>query len=107
MVTAPNPSVNQQPDRPAAITGKPPRRARRNARIVSMTFQALHGYYLEDLSVGMSASFEQTVPDAHILTFADLSGDPNPVHMVELFSADTPFKRRHAPAPPGRRPSSP
>lgn len=61
-----------------------------------MTFQALHGYYLEDLSVGMSASFEKTVTEADIVTFADLSGDTNPVHMDEAFAAATPFKGRIA-----------
>jgi 3-hydroxybutyryl-CoA dehydratase len=61
-----------------------------------MTFQALHGYYLEDLSVGMSASFEKTVTEADIVAFADLSGDTNPVHMDEAFAAATPFKGRIA-----------
>src|SRR3546814_8475946 len=61
-----------------------------------MTFQALHGYYREDLSVGMSASFEKTVTEADIVTFADLSGDTNPVHMDEAFAAATPFKGRIA-----------
>lgn len=61
-----------------------------------MTFQALHGYYLEDLSIGMSASFEKTVTEADIVTFADLSGDTNPVHMDEAFAAATPFKGRIA-----------
>ena len=61
-----------------------------------MTFQALHGYYLEDLSVGMSASYEKTVSEADIVTFADLSGDTNPVHMDESFAAATPFKGRIA-----------
>src|SRR3546814_12184570 len=61
-----------------------------------MTFQALHGYYLDDLSVGMSASFEKTVTEADIVTFADLSGDTNPVHMDEAFADATPFKGRIA-----------
>src|SRR3546814_13204653 len=61
-----------------------------------MTFQALHGYYLEALSVGMSASFEKTVTEADIVTFADLSGDTNPVHMDEAFAAATPSKGRIA-----------
>jgi len=61
-----------------------------------MTFQALHGYYLEDLSVGMSATFEKTVTEADIVAFADVSGDTNPVHLDEDFAAATPFKGRIA-----------
>lgn len=61
-----------------------------------MTYQALHGYYLEDLSVGMSESFTKTVSEADIVAFADLSGDTNPVHLNEEFAAATPFKGRIA-----------
>lgn len=61
-----------------------------------MTYQALHGYYLEDLSVGMSESFTKTVSEADIVAFADLSGDTNPVHLNEDFAAATPFKGRIA-----------
>lgn len=61
-----------------------------------MTYQALHGYYLEDLQVGMSAEFSKTVTEADIVAFADVSGDTNPVHMDEAFAAATPFKGRIA-----------
>lgn len=61
-----------------------------------MTYQALHGYYLEDLQVGMSAVFEKTVTEADIVMFADVSGDTNPVHLNEAFAAATPFKGRIA-----------
>lgn len=56
----------------------------------------LHGYYLEDLSVGMSASFAKTITDADILMFAGVSGDTNPVHLNEQFGAATMFKGRIA-----------
>ena len=61
-----------------------------------MTYQALHGYYLEDLQVGMTAEFSKTVTEADIVAFADVSGDTNPVHMDEAFAAATPFKGRIA-----------
>lgn len=61
-----------------------------------MTFQALHGYYLEDLQVGMSETYTKTVSEADIIAFADLSGDNNPVHMDEAFAAASPFKGRIA-----------
>lgn len=61
-----------------------------------MTYQALHGYYLEDLSVGMSAVYSKTVTEADIVMFAGVSGDTNPVHLDEAFAAATPFKGRIA-----------
>ncbi|MGB0663152.1 MAG: MaoC family dehydratase [Pontibacterium sp.] len=54
----------------------------------------LHGYYLEDLEVGMSASFAKTVSESDVYTFAGISGDFNPVHVNEEFAATTPFKQR-------------
>ncbi|MEE4379931.1 MAG: MaoC family dehydratase [Candidatus Competibacteraceae bacterium] len=54
----------------------------------------LHGYYLEDLSVGMSASYAKTVTEADVILFAGISGDDNPVHVNEEFAATTMFKGR-------------
>jgi 3-hydroxybutyryl-CoA dehydratase len=56
----------------------------------------LNGYYFEDLSVGMSASFAKTVTEADIAAFAGVSGDFNPVHINEEFARDTMFKGRIA-----------
>lgn len=61
-----------------------------------MTYQALHGYYLEDLQLGMSSVYSKTVTEADIIMFADVSGDTNPVHLDEAFAAETPFKGRIA-----------
>lgn len=61
-----------------------------------MTYQALHGHYLEDLQVGMAESFTKTVSEADIVAFASVSGDTNPVHMDEAFAAASPFKGRIA-----------
>ncbi|MCW8884456.1 MAG: MaoC family dehydratase [Motiliproteus sp.] len=54
----------------------------------------LHGYYIEDLEVGMTASFAKTVSESDVYTFAGITGDNNPVHVNEEFAAETPFKQR-------------
>lgn len=54
------------------------------------------GYFLEDLSVGMTAGFAKTVTDADIVLFAGISGDTNPVHLDDEYAAGTPFKGRIA-----------
>jgi len=54
----------------------------------------LHGYYLEDLETGMSASYAKTVTEADVILFAGISGDDNPMHINEEFAAATPFKGR-------------
>jgi 3-hydroxybutyryl-CoA dehydratase len=52
------------------------------------------GYALEDLSVGMTASFEHVVSEADVIQFADISGDHNPVHLDEAYAKTTRFKGR-------------
>jgi 3-hydroxybutyryl-CoA dehydratase len=54
----------------------------------------LDGYYLEDLTVGMTARYARTVTEADLVLFAGLSGDSNPVHMNEVYALATPFKGR-------------
>lgn len=57
---------------------------------------SLHGYYLEDLKVGQTATFSKKVTEKDIQTFADVSGDHNPVHLNEEFAKTTIFKERIA-----------
>ena len=57
---------------------------------------SLDGYFLEDLSEGMTAVFGKTITDADILMFAGVSGDTNPVHLNEEFAAGTAFQGRIA-----------
>lgn len=52
--------------------------------------------FLEDLSVGQSATLTRTVDESAIQAFADVSGDHNPVHLDEAFAATTAFKTRIA-----------
>jgi 3-hydroxybutyryl-CoA dehydratase len=58
--------------------------------------EEMHGYYLEDLSVGMSAVFGKTITEADIQTFAGVSGDTNPLHLHDEFARSTMFKGRIA-----------
>ncbi len=55
-----------------------------------------HGYYLEDLDVGMTSIYAKTITDADIVMFAGISGDTNPVHLDAHFADQTPFKGRIA-----------
>ena len=55
-----------------------------------------HGYYLEDLSVGMTSIYAKTLTDADIVMFAGISGDTNPVHLDASFADQTAFKGRIA-----------
>ncbi|WP_432695447.1 MaoC family dehydratase [Marinobacterium sp. YM272] len=54
----------------------------------------LHGYYLEDLEVGMSASFAKTISESDVYLFAGISGDNNPMHVNEEYAKQTPFGGR-------------
>ena len=58
--------------------------------------QEKHGYFLEDLSLGMTAVFAKTVTEADITMFAGISGDTNPVHLDESFAEKTMFAGRIA-----------
>ena len=54
------------------------------------------GYDVEDLTVGMTASFAKTITEADIVLFAGVSGDNNAVHTNEEFAATTAFGGRIA-----------
>lgn len=53
----------------------------------------LHGYYLEDLAIGMHDSMAHTVTDAMLHDFARVTGDANPLHLDAGFAATTVFKK--------------
>ena len=57
---------------------------------------ALNGYDIEDIQVGMSATFAKTITEADIVLFAAVSGDNNAVHLNEAFAQTTAFKGRIA-----------
>ncbi len=54
------------------------------------------GVYFEDLNIGQEASLSNTVTEATIAAFADVSGDKNPVHIDADYAATTMFKERIA-----------
>jgi len=54
------------------------------------------GFDVEDLRVGMSATYGKTVTDADIVLFAGVSGDNNAVHTNQEFAATTAFGGRIA-----------
>ena len=56
----------------------------------------MKGLFLEDLSVGQSAELTMTVTEGGIQSFAEVTGDVNPVHLDEAYAATTPFKTRIA-----------
>jgi 3-hydroxybutyryl-CoA dehydratase len=56
----------------------------------------LGGHDIEDLEVGMQASFSKTISEADIVLFAAASGDNNAVHINEEFARATAFGGRIA-----------
>jgi Acyl dehydratase len=50
-----------------------------------------------EIKIGDKASMEKTVSEHEVATFADITGDLNPVHINEEFAQKTPFKGRIAP----------
>lgn len=56
----------------------------------------LNGYDVEDLRVGMSASFSKTITEADLVLFAGVSDDNKAMHVNEEISAVTAFGRRIA-----------
>lgn len=51
------------------------------------------GLTFEEIQLGMSATRENTVTERDIQSFADISGDSNPVHLDSAYAATTPFKK--------------
>jgi 3-hydroxybutyryl-CoA dehydratase len=51
---------------------------------------------IDQIEVGMSESYSQTITDADIKSFAGISGDNNPVHMSDEYAEKTRFKKRIA-----------
>jgi len=50
----------------------------------------------EDIKVGDEASISRTITEAHIVAFADLTGDTNPVHLDAEYAAQSMFGERIA-----------
>ena len=52
------------------------------------------GYYLQELSIGMSDSIEKTISSQDVENFAQLSGDTNPIHLDDDYAKSTSFGQR-------------
>lgn len=50
----------------------------------------------EDIIIGMTASYSQTITDYDVKNFAGLSGDHNPVHVDDEYARASRFKNRIA-----------
>lgn len=57
-------------------------------------YDAQHGYYIEDITIGQQALVAKTITEADVLLFAAVSGDTNPLHMNHEFAEQTRFKQR-------------
>jgi acyl dehydratase len=57
------------------------------------TFEARLGDNMLNLSVGQTARRSLTLTAAHVQTFAELTGDYNPLHFDPAFAAGTRFRR--------------
>jgi len=53
-------------------------------------------YYLEDLEVGMTATTQATITSEMIHTFAEITGDHNPIHVDDEAAKAAGFKGRIA-----------
>ena len=67
----------------------------RPAAIIA-SMEELHGYFIEDLEVGMTAVYVRTVTETDIVLYSQISGDDNPLHVNEEFARQTVFKGRVA-----------
>ena len=54
------------------------------------------GYYLDEMEIGMFAETNMVVTGERIDTFAELTGDVNPIHVDAEFAAQSMFGKRIA-----------
>lgn len=53
-------------------------------------------FSINEITVGMTVSYSQTITEDNIKAFAAISGDINPVHLDEEYAANSRFKKRIA-----------
>ncbi len=58
----------------------------------NVNIKKLHGFYLEELNVGMWDLFSKTITSADIVIYSGISGDTNPIHLDKNFAENTIFK---------------
>lgn len=52
--------------------------------------------FFEDMSIGMTETYQKEVKSSDVIGFAEISGDRNPIHLSEHFAARTQFGARIA-----------
>ncbi|HKM30516.1 MAG TPA: MaoC family dehydratase [Bacilli bacterium] len=52
------------------------------------------GKTIKELNIGDSAFYEKTITDADVISFANVTGDHNPVHIDEAYAEKSIFKHR-------------
>ncbi len=80
----------------AATKTVPAKKKNKPIALVPDFGREVHGLYLEDIKLGMTAVYTKTVTDADIVMFAGLSGDTNPIHLSHDFAAGSIFEGRIA-----------
>ncbi len=74
-----------------------PVRSRADGTVIQESvMNELNGYDIEDLAVGMTATFSKTFTEADIVRFAGVLGDTNAIQINEEVAASTPFGGRIA-----------
>lgn len=58
--------------------------------------QSVQELHYNEIQVGDQASLTKTITDEDIITFAKLTGDVNPIHILDSFAKTTIFKERIA-----------
>ena len=56
--------------------------------------EPVRGLSFEEIELGMCASLENIVSESDIQSFANITGDHNPVHRDAAYAGTTPFKNR-------------
>ena len=56
-------------------------------------YDKLHGFYFEEIEVGQEALISKTITESDIISFANITGDNNPVHISNSFAERTIFKK--------------
>ena len=59
---------------------------------MTTTLEKPRAYAFEELVIGQEARLVRRVLPGDVLSFADISGDHNPVHLDAAYAATTPFK---------------